>query len=463
MNQGELVESLQAVLKDISVVSDPTVLETYSRDHTNRHQYDGLVHGLPIALVRAETTAQVQATVKWCAEHNISVIPRGAGTGVSGGAVASENTVILSVEKMKAVHIDPVSKIAIVEPGVINADVKRAAAQYGLWYPPDPSSYEICSIGGNINTNAGGLCCVKYGVTIDYVLGLEVVLANGELIKVGGPRLKDSAGYSLTKLFVGSEGTLGIVTQATLKLIHKTAASATLVAEMPSVVDAVRAVVDICGSSSPQTVEFMDKASINIVEDDLRMGLNRDAEALLIIQTDLQGSVIESTLHSWEKILQSHHALDIIYTQDREEAEAFLTARRHFFLAAEKKGSVLYDDVGVDLKTLPTLIEKLGELSEKYGLPVATVAHAGDGNTHPTIVYDAQNAEEAERAKALYGEIMTVALSLNGTITGEHGVGRLKAPWLEPYLGPRVYALQKSIKHLFDPQGILNPGTMFQD
>src|SRR5690349_16772251 len=275
------VDTLRSALPDGVVVTEAATLENYRYDWSRDPDA-----GTPLAVVRPDDAAQVQAVVRWAAANKIGIVPRGAGTSLSGGSSAVEGGLVLSLERMRAIEIDVDTRVAVVEPGAFNAEVKAAAAAHGLWYPPDPSSYEICSIGGNIATNAGGLCCVKYGVTTDYVLGLDVVLADGELITLGGKRIKDVAGLSLLKLFVGSEGTLGIITRAVLRLVPAQPPRATLVASFSTAEAAAEAVVELGLVARPSMVELMDNASVNIVEDARRMGLDRSVGALLLVQSD---------------------------------------------------------------------------------------------------------------------------------------------------------------------------------
>ena len=280
----DALAELTGALPDGVVVTDPDGMEKYRFDWSK-----DVGAGKPVAVVRAEDAEQVQEAVRWAARHRIPVVPRGAGSGLSGGSSAVDGGIVISLERMRAIEIDTACRVAVVEPGAFNAEVKAAAAEHGLWYPPDPSSYEICSIGGNVATNAGGLCCVKYGVTTDYVLGLDVVLADGTLVTLGGKRIKDVAGLSLLKLFVGSEGTLGIVTRAILRLVPKQAERSTLVASFVDVDAAARAVVEVGRSIRPSMMELMDHASINAVEDFRQMGLDREAGALLVAQSDAPG------------------------------------------------------------------------------------------------------------------------------------------------------------------------------
>jgi glycolate oxidase len=389
----------------------------------------------------------------------VPVVPRGAGSGLSGGATALDNCIVLSTEKMRDISVDPVTRTAVCQPGLFNAEVKKAAAEHGLWYPPDPSSFEICSIGGNIATNAGGLCCVKYGVTTDYVLGMQVVLADGTAVRLGGPRLKDVAGLSLTKLFVGSEGTLGVVTEVTLRLVPKQNASSIVVAGFSSVQDAVDAVLGVTARLRPSMLEFMDSVAINAVEDTLRMDLDRQAAAMLVAGSDERGRAGSEDAEIMAKVFAESGATEVFSTDDPDEGEAFVAARRFCIPAVEAKGSLMLEDVGVPLPALGRLVTGIAGIAAERDLMISVIAHAGDGNTHPLIVYDPADADMTERAHLAFGEIMDLAVGLGGTITGEHGVGRLKRPWLAGYLGPDVMDLNRRIKQALDPQGILNPGA----
>ena len=451
------LDPLAAALPDGALVSDPARMDKYRWDRA----LDPLA-GVPLAVVRATCTADVQEAVRFAATHGIPVVPRGAGSGLSGGATAQHGCLVVSTERMTAIEVDPVTRTAVVEPGAMNAEVKAAAAAHGLWYPPDPSSFEICSIGGNVATNAGGLCCVKYGVTSDYVLGLTVVLADGSAVELGGPRLKDVAGLSLTKLFVGSEGTLGIITRIVLRLIPAQRAPSTLVATFGTLDAATDTVLDVTRRMRPSMLEFMDRASINAVEDLTRMGLDRGAEALLVMQSDEPDVRAAEEIAEMVKLCDGNGATEVFSTEDPETGAAFVTARRMAIPALERLGSLLLEDVGVPLPRLGRLVRGIEAIATDRGVVIAVVAHAGDGNTHPLIVFDAADEDEAQRARAAYAEVMDLAIGLGGTITGEHGVGRLKRPWLPAYLGPDALALNERIKHALDPQGILNPGAVFE-
>ena len=416
--------------------------------------------GRPIAVVRARDAADVQTTVRWAAEFGVPVVPRGAGSGLSGGSSAVDGGIVLSMERMRAIEIDVATRVAVVEPGAFNAEVKAAAAQHGLWYPPDPSSFEICSIGGNIATNAGGLCCVKYGVTTDYVLGLDVVLADGRLITLGGKRIKDVAGLPLVKLFVGSGGILGIVTRAILRLIPAQNRPSTLVAYFPTVEAAAESVVGIGRVLRASMMELMDQASINAVEDYRPMGLDRSAGALLIAQTDAPGVAARVEMDTMVEVCQTNGAKEVFVTDDPVEGEMFVAARRAAFPAIEARGSILLEDVGAPVPLLPQLLAAVAEIARRYQVEVPVVAHAGDGNTHPIVVFERGDDAARARAYQAFGEIMAAAIALGGTITGEHGVGRTKKAALPAQLGPDVMELSRTIKQALDPLGILNPGSI---
>ncbi|MCH9668327.1 MAG: FAD-binding protein [Actinomycetia bacterium] len=448
------LESLISALPDGRVVTDPDILASYRQDRAADPNA-----GTPMAVVRPLNTDEVQTVLRWASAHRIAVVTRGMGTGLSGGATALDGGIVLSTEKMRNISVDPVTRTAVAQPGLLNSEVKRAVAEYGLWYPPDPSSFEICSIGGNIATNAGGLCCVKYGVTTDYVLGLQVVLADGTAVRLGGPRLKDVAGLSLTKLFVGSEGTLGIVTEATLKLLPAQYRGATVVATFDSVSAACDAVADITSKIRPSMLEFMDAVAINAVEDKLKMGLDRNAAAMMVAGSDERGAAGAEDVEYMARVFTEHGATEVFSTDDPDEGEAFVAARRFAIPAVEAKGALLLEDVGVPLPVLADLVSGVHKLAEQRDLTISVIAHAGDGNTHPLIVYDPADAEMTERANTAFGEIMDLAVGLGGTITGEHGVGRLKRPWLAGYLGPEAMELNRRIKAALDPDDILNPGA----
>ncbi len=448
---GDLVEALP----EGAVITDPDVVEGYRYDWSRDPNA-----GTPVAVVRVEDAAQVQATVRWAARHAVPVVPRGAGSGLSGGSSAVDGGIVLSLERMNAVEIDTECQVAVVEPGAFNREVKLAAAEHGLWYPPDPSSYEICSIGGNVATNAGGLCCVKYGVTTDYVLGLDVVLADGTLVTLGGKRIKDVAGLSLLKLFVGSEGTLGIVTRAILRLVPAQAARSTMVATFPTVDAAARAVVQVRRALRPSMLELMDQASINAVEDYRSMGLDRSAGALLMAQSDAPAGARGEEVAAMQAACTAAGAVDVFVTDDPDEGEMFVEARRQAFPAIGARGTLMLEDVGAPIPLLPDLLAAIAAIAVEHDIEIPVVAHAGDGNTHPIIVFDEKDAESTRRAGEAFDAVMAAAIALGGTITGEHGVGRTKKAALPDQLGPDVMKLTRAVKDALDPHGILNPGAV---
>ena len=451
----DALAELLAALPDGVVLTDRDAVERYRHDWSREPSA-----GTPAAVVRAENAAQVQTAVRWAARHRVPLVPRGAGTGLSGGSSAVDHGIVISLERMRDVEIDVACQVAVVEPGAFNAEVKVAAAKEGLWYPPDPSSFEICSIGGNVATNAGGLCCVKYGVTTDYVLGLDVVLADGTLVRLGGKRIKDVAGLSLVKLFVGSEGTLGIVTRAVLRLVPAQPPRATLVATFPSVVAAAEAVVAVRRVMRPSMMELMDRATINAVEDHRPMGLDRSAGALLIAQSDAPAEARVREVETMAAACKDAGAGELFVTDDADEGELFVAARRAAFPAVEARGALLLEDVGVPVPLLPDLLAAIEAIALEHDVEIPTVAHAGDGNTHPNIVYDPADPDALRRAQRAFGEVMAAAIGLGGTITGEHGVGRTKKAALPDQLGPDVMALTRRIKDALDPDGILNPGAV---
>ena len=449
------LDALLAALPDGVVVTDP--------DRTDKYRWDRSQDphaGTPLAVVRAEHAAHVQTAVRWAFERGVPVVPRGAGTGLSGGSSAVDGGIVLSLERMTAVEVDTASQVVVVEPGALNKDVKAAAAEHGLWYPPDPASYEICSIGGNVATNAGGLCCVKYGVTTDYVLGLDVVLADGSLVTLGGRRIKDVAGLSLLKLFVGSEGTLGIVTRAILRLVPAQVVGATLVASFPTMTAAAEAVVTIRGRLRPSMLELIDQASIRAVENFRPMGLDTGAGALLMAQSDAPGTSCREEIETMRAACEATGSTDVFVTEDADEGDLFVQARRLVVPAVEPLGELMLEDVGVPVPQLPELVDAVARIAAHHDLLIPVVAHAGDGNTHPLIVVPRGDADARLRAVAAFDEIMHAAIGLGGTITGEHGVGRTKKSALPAQLGDDVMALTRRVKDALDPSGILNPGAI---
>ncbi|MGH8988493.1 MAG: FAD-binding oxidoreductase [Acidimicrobiales bacterium] len=449
MVQDEIVASLEAELPPGAVVVDPDVVEGYRYDRALT-----IRPGRPLAVVRATCTADVQTTLRLAWRFGVPVVTRGAGTGLSGGSAAVDGCITLSTERMRSITVDPAAMLATVQPGLLNAEVKAEVARHGLWYPPDPSSFEICSIGGNLATNAGGLCCVKYGVTTDYVLGIEVVLADGRVVRLGGRTVKDVAGYDLKRLFVGSEGTLGVITEATLRLRPRPPAHCTVAATFSDVVDSGRAVTRIAASMRPAALELMDGAAIAAVERVKPMEIGPDVGALLIGQGDGGADEVSVMAEACEQA----GAIYVAVTDDPDEGEQLMAARRMAIPCVERLGSVLIEDVGVPIPQIPALIAEVGGIAARRSTMIPIIGHAGDGNFHPLVTFDATDPAATERAGRAFDEVIEVALALGGTITGEHGVGLLKAGHLASQLGEVATELTKTIKHALDPKGILNPG-----
>lgn len=454
---GNLVDRLLSGLPPEAVLTDTDVMTSYANDMASFCEA-----GVPAVVVLPRTVEQVQHVMRVATELRVPVVPQGARTGLSGGANASEGCVVLSLTKMdRILEINPVDRIAVVEPGVVNATLSRAVDEHGLSYPPDPSSWEMCTIGGNIGTASGGLCCVKYGVTAEYVLGLDVVLADGRLMSTGRRTAKGVAGYDLTRLFVGSEGSLGIVVGATLALKPRPPQQLVLAAEFASAAAACDAVCRImAGGHVPSLLELMDRTTVKAVNDLAHMGLPETTEALLLAAFDTPDPAAD--LAAVGELCEAAGATQVVPADDAAESELLLQARRMSLTALEAvKGTTMIDDVCVPRSKLGELIEGVERVAEKYDLTIGVCAHAGDGNTHPTVCFDAADPDESRRARESFDEIMALGLELGGTITGEHGVGILKKEWLARELGPVGLEMQRAVKSVFDPLGILNPGKLF--
>ncbi|HEY3498984.1 MAG TPA: FAD-linked oxidase C-terminal domain-containing protein [Polyangiaceae bacterium] len=435
------------------LVTDRDILETYRYDQATWGDA-----GHPLALARPRSTEEVQKLVAWAGHRRVPIVPRGAGTGISGGANAVEGCIVLSLERMKRIlTLDGAGLIAVVEPGVINGDLKAAALERGCFYPPDPASFASSSLGGNVATNAGGLCCAKYGVTGDYVLALEAVLGDGTVLRTGSRSRKDVAGYDLKRLLVGSEGTLGVVTEITFRLRRRPPPASTLVASFPTLEASARAVLAIVRAVEPRLLELMDRHAVRAVEDYAQLELDVSAGALLFAQGD---ATIPGELSAMQAACESAGATFVATAVDEQEAQLLLNARRLAFPALERLGAVLADDVAVPLPALAEMFRRIEAASRENETFVATVAHAADGNLHPLVVFDRNDAAAVERAVRTFERLMADALELGGTITGEHGVGSLKRAFLPRQVGPVSLALQRSIKQAFDPHGILNPGKV---
>ncbi|MEU0391243.1 FAD-linked oxidase C-terminal domain-containing protein [Streptomyces sp. NPDC006208] len=453
----DLLRRLRAGLPAEALITDPDVTVSYGHDMASFCDA-----GTPAAVVLPRTVEQVQHVMRTATELRVPVVPQGARTGLSGAANASDDCIVLSLTKMdRILEISPVDRIAVVEPGVVNATLSRAVGEHGLYYPPDPSSWEMCTIGGNIGTASGGLCCVKYGVTAEYVLGLKVVLADGRLMSTGRRTAKGVAGYDLTRLFVGSEGSLGIVVEAVLALRPKPPAQLVLAAEFPSAAAACDAVCAIMeGGHTPSLLEIMDRTTVHAVNKLANMGLPESTEALLLAAFDTPEPAAD--LAAVGALCEAAGASEVVPAETVAESELLLQARRLSLTALETvKSATMIDDVCVPRSKLGAMIDGTAAIAEKYDLTIGVCAHAGDGNTHPVVCFDHTDPDESRRARESFDEIMALGLELGGTITGEHGVGVLKKEWLARELGPVGLELQRGIKQTFDPLGILNPGKLF--
>jgi glycolate oxidase len=434
------------------LVVDPDVVSSFGRD-----QAPLATSGVAAGLVRAHSIEDVQATLRIATQHRVPVVTRGAGTGLAGGANALDGCLLLHVAGMdRILSIDVPSRLATVEPGVINAALARAAADKGLYYAPDPASRDISTIGGNIATNAGGSCCLKYGVTGDHVAALDVVLADGSRVHTGGNSKKNTAGLDLTRLLVGSEGTLGVIVGATVRLLRPPAPASTLVAFFDSLAEAAEAIVEMDRTADLSLLEVMDRVTIGAVEDFTHMELDRSAQAMILAQSDaVDAAAVAARCGA---ICEARGGRDVLVTDDLEEGRLLLTARRMALPALEKKGTTLLDDVAVPPPALPAMIARIQRIGEQHDLVIGTFGHAGDGNLHPTIVFDGLDPASERRARLAFGEILAGAVALGGTITGEHGVGSLKQAYLTTMWSDQERALMQRVKHAFDPLGILNPG-----
>ncbi|MFF7677841.1 FAD-binding oxidoreductase [Actinacidiphila glaucinigra] len=454
---GDLIDRLRAGLPDEAILADPDVTASYANDMASF-----CPAGAPAVVVLPRTVEQVRHVMRTATALRVPVVPQGARTGLSGAANASDGCIVLSLTRMdRILEIDPVDRVAVVEPGVVNAALSRAVAERGLYYPPDPSSWEQCTIGGNIGTGSGGLCCVKYGVTAEYVLGLEVVLADGRLLRTGRRTAKGVAGYDLTRLFVGSEGSLGIMVRAVLALKPAPPAQLALVAEFGSAEAACAAVCDImAGGHVPSLLELMDGTTVRAVNEMTSMGLPESTEALLLAAFDTPDPAAD--LAAVGELCTAAGATQVVPAEDAAESEMLLQARRMALPALERVSSAtMIDDVCVPRGRLAAMLDGVAAIARKHDLTIGVCAHAGDGNTHPVVCFDAADPEESGRARESFDEIMALGLELGGTITGEHGVGVLKKEWLARELGPVGVEMQRGIKAVFDPLGILNPGKVF--
>jgi glycolate oxidase len=462
---GRLLEALGRTLPGDRIVADPDVLAAMSHDEA-----EWASAGRAAAGVRARSESEVQQVVRICAEFGAAVVPRGAGTGLSGGANAVEGCVVLDLARLdRVVEIDRDNLLCVVQPGVVTNDLKAAVAEYGLWYPPDPASAPWSTIGGNVATNAGGLCCLKYGVTRDYVLGLRAVVggpvaeravAYGDAVRFGRRTTKGVAGLDMVGLFVGSEGTLGVVTEVTLRLRPALAGTPrTVVGAFPDLIAAGEAVSQITRQGlGPSVLELLDRACLTAVEDWKHLGLEASAAALLLARVDTQGDSGAAESDGLAAAMTGAGALWVAQSTDDAEAEALFEARRLAYPAFERLGPVLTEDVCVPRSKVPAMLAQIEAIAARHRVQISTIAHAGDGNLHPLIVTGAGDDAARAAAQAAFEELLDGAIALGGTVTGEHGVGLLKRDGMRRELDPGSLALQRAVRHALDPGAIFNPG-----
>jgi glycolate oxidase len=456
---GPLIAAIRRELPELRLLVDELDREAYRVDET-AYLTEG--PGLPGAVALPTTTAQVATLLRLASEHRVAVVPRGAGTGLSGGAAGIDGALTIALTRMNRIlEIDHANLCVVTQPGVVNAELKKAVAAEGLFYPPDPASYEDCTIGGNLGTNAGGLCCVKYGQTRDWVLALEVVLADGRVIRTGGRNVKDTAGYALTQLFIGSQGTLGIITEAILRLRPLPGPRSTLLAFFSSVEAAGEAVAAMTRAGlEPVTLELMDHATIVAVDDAYHLGLDRDAAAMLMVESDAPGAEATAELDRAERACTGAGATSLVRAADAAEADWLREARRQALRALERLGMVRMEDVGVPRAAVPQLLRAIERISAAHGVRSATFGHVGDGNLHPNFIFDRDDRAAAALTERVRDEIFREALALGGTVTAEHGIGIARRSWLPIQRGEDAVAVMRAIKAALDPLGILNPGRV---
>ncbi|MBH9966931.1 glycolate oxidase subunit GlcD [[Bacillus] enclensis] len=448
-------------------------IEVVGEDHYRDSSTERLVYSydatpnfqsMPDAVIAPRTTQEVSEIVKLCNEHRVPIVPRGSGTNLCAGTCPTEGGLVLLFTHMNRIlEVDEENLTVTVQPGVVTLDLINEVEARGLFYPPDPSSMKISTIGGNINENSGGLRGLKYGVTRDYVLALEAVLPNGDIVRTGGKLAKDVAGYDLTRLFVGSEGTLCVITEATLKLVPMPETKQTMLALYQDIEAAAKSVSNIISNRIiPATLEFLDQPTLEVVEDFAKIGLPTDVKAVLLIEQDGPREVVERDMKRMEEVCLENQAVSVQLAATEVEAEALRTARRSALSAlARLKPTTILEDATVPRSEIAKMVKAINEIAERHDVKICTFGHAGDGNLHPTVATDARDHDEMERVEAAFEEIFAHAIELGGTITGEHGVGMMKAPYLEWKLGPEGIGAMKMIKQSFDPNNIMNPNKVF--
>ncbi len=455
---SSLARELERIVGDGYVHDAPSEIIAYSYDGTFQQRRPDLA-------VSPATTEQVAAVVKIAAREGCPIIARGASSGLAGGTIPERGGIILNLARMdRILEIDTANVCAVVEAGAITLELQQAVEKVGLFYPPDPASSRQSTLGGNVACNSGGPRCLKYGVTRDYVTGLTVVLASGEVLKLGGKLTKNATGPQLLQLFIGSEGTLGIVTEAILKLLPLPRARVTATAAFPRVAHASEAVARIMASGIlPCTLELMDGTTINVVEDFLEAGLPRDAQALLLMEQDgADEDMARRDVEAMAGVCRELGASAVQVARDAAEREALWAARRAVSPALGRlRPNKLGEDIVVPKSQVPAMIEDIAQIARRYELPIPVFGHAGDGNLHPNILFDLRSSDEVHRVELAARDIFRAAIRLGGTLSGEHGIGTLKREFMTEAQGPTAVELGRAIKRVFDPRGLLNPGKLY--
>jgi glycolate oxidase len=457
--RAAIVEGLRALVPGEGVIVEERERRAYETDGLTAYRQ------LPLAVVLPSTTQEVAAVLRFCRDEKVKVVPRGAGTSLSGGALPLADGIILGLGKFNRIlDIDVANRCAVVQPGVTNLGITNAVQHLGFYYAPDPSSQIACTIGGNIAENSGGVHCLKYGLTTNNVLGLEVVTIDGEVIRIGGRHL-DSGGYDLLGVLTGSEGLLGVVTEVTVRILPKPPGARALLLGFPSSESAGDCVADIIGAGIiPGGMEMMDRPAIHAAEDFVHAGYPRDVEALLIVELDGCAPEIEHLIARVEEIARRNKALSLRVSGSEEERLAFWAGRKAAFPAVGRISPDYYCmDGTIPRRALPYVLSRMREMSERWGLRVANVFHAGDGNLHPLILYDANNPGELQRAEAFGSDILKLCVEVGGVLTGEHGVGVEKRDLMGTMFGEDDLKQQQRLKCAFDPTGLLNPGKVFPE
>jgi glycolate oxidase len=454
------VDQLERIVGKDGVLDSPEELVAYSYDGTYEEH-------LPDIVVIPRTTEQVCQVVALAASEHLPIVTRGLGSGLAGASIPFGGGIVLAMTRMNhLLEIDEQNAIAHVEAGIVTADLQAEVEKRGLFYPPDPSSIRHSTIGGNIACNAGGPRCLKYGVTGDYVLGLTVVLADGRVVRTGGKVIKDVVGYDMSALFTGSEGTLGVITEALLKLVAKPRFVRTALVEFDALADASMCVNAILSTGLvPATLELMDETAIACVEEALHLGLPLDVEAILLVETDgSDEAMVLREIEAVARISRQSGARQVRVAKDEDERAGLWNARRSVTVSlARKAPNKLGEDITVPRSAIPEAVRRIKVISAEFGLPIVVFGHAGDGNLHPNILFDKRDPEQWAKVEPMVSQIFNTALELGGTLSGEHGVGMLKRPYITRALGPVSIEIQKRIKQVLDPLNILNPGKIFPD